>query len=479
MEKLKGLSPASVFHFFEEISAIPRASGNRKGISDFCVNFARERGLEVWQDAAYNVIIKKPASCGYENAPAVILQGHLDMVTEKTPDCTIDFEKDGLELLVDGDWLTADGTTLGADNGIAVAMALALLDDTSLPHPPLEILLTTDEEVGMLGAMDLDASPLTGKLLLNLDSEEEGIFTAGCAGGMRVDCTLPVEREAFSGTVMTVTVTGLAGGHSGVMIHKGSANACILLGRLLSAVKAQGVRIASLTGGGKDNVIPNEATAKIAVPDEKVCAVTDALRAMGETIMAEYVVTDPNFKLLLSQKEESTQVLTEESNARCVDFLVLAPNGVQTMSSDIEGLVQTSLNLGILSCDDAFVAAFSLRSSITSQKTMLQNKLVSLASVLGGSTSSSGDYPAWEYRRVSPLRDIMVQVYLEQYGEQPVVNVIHAGLECGVFTELIEDLDVVSYGPNIPDIHSVKEKVSISSVQRIWDFTLEVLERIQ
>lgn len=477
MHILKNLEPAAVFHWFEVISAIPRASGNRKPISDFCVNFAKERGLETWQDAAYNVIIKKPASCGYENAPAVILQGHLDMVTEKTADCDIDFAKDGIRLMVDDDWVTADGTTLGADNGIAVAMALAILDADNLKHPPIEVLFTTDEEVGMLGATDLDASPLTGKILLNLDSEEEGIFTVGCAGGARVDCTLPIERAPFTGTVLTISVSGCEGGHSGVMIHKGSANACILLGRLLHSVASFGIRVVSLSGGGKDNVIPSKAEAEIAIEAQTAFAVQETLGKMINTLAAEYAVTDPDFKVEITSREAIVEALDEASTTRCINFLTLAPNGVQAMSSDIEGLVQTSLNLGILQCQDTFEAAFSLRSSLTSQKTMLKEKLNTLTACLGGSTEAWGDYPAWEYRRVSPLRDLMVQVYREQYGQKPVVNAIHAGLECGIFTEKISDLDVVSYGPDIPDIHSVRERVSIASVQRVWDFTLEVLRR--
>lgn len=478
MKVLEGLQPAAVFRYFEEICAIPHASGNRRPLSDYCVNFAKARGYKFWQDAAYNVIIKKPASSGYEDAKPVIIQGHLDMVAEKTADCPIDFEKDGLKLQIDGDWVTAENTTLGADNGIAIAMGLAILDDTTLEHPPLEMLFTTDEEVGMLGAADLDASPLEGRWLLNLDSEAEGEFTVGCAGGVRANCEVPMKMETFRGTEVNIEISGLAGGHSGCMIHLGRGNACILLGRVLNALNVKDYRIVSLCGGGKDNVIANHAAAKIAVADENMDSVLNSISLMTQVLKKEYAATDENLTVTTAAAGVTDKALSKTATEACVSFLTLAPNGVYAMNSDMPDLVQTSLNLGILNCSESnFSASFSVRSMLKTQKEMLTQKLEALTGLLGGSVNYSGEYPAWEYRRESELRDMMVEAYRDMFGKEPKIIAIHGGLECGVLSEKLPGLDVVSYGPDIPAIHSVEEKMSISSVKRVWEFTLEVLRR--
>ncbi len=479
MGVLSGLQPAAVFHYFEEICAIPHASGNRKPLSDYCVAFARERGLACWQDAAYNVIIKKPASAGYEQAAPVIFQGHMDMVAEKEPGSAFNFEADGLRLRLNGDWISAEGTTLGSDNGIAVAFGLALLDDDSLCHPPLEVLFTTDEEIGMLGAVDLEAAPLEGRVLLNMDSEMEGVLTVSCAGGAAASCRLPAPEEPCGDPCLLVTVSGLAGGHSGIEINEGRANANILLGRVLDAIhKTSKFRLVSLRGGGKDNAIAAHAQATIALERDGFEGARGAAAEMDRILKNEYATAEPGLSVTVSEAAASPAAMSQSDTQRCLRFLLLAPNGVQEMSRDIAGLVQTSLNLGILEAGAGeFRTVHSVRSSIGSQKTMLLRRLEELTVLLNGEFSVSGDYPAWEYRQNSPLRELMVQVYREKYGKEPVVEAIHAGLECGILAGKLPGLDCVSYGPDLKDIHTPRERMCVSSVQRMWEYTQEILKR--
>ena len=477
MRILEELEPKNVYRFFEEMCAIPHGSGNTKAISDWCVAFAKERGLEYHQDRLNNVILIKEATPGYENAGAVILQGHLDMVCEKAAGCQKDMAREGLDLAVDGDYVYAKDTTLGGDDGIAVAMALAILDDDSIPHPRLEAVFTVDEEIGMLGAVDIDVSPLRGKTLINLDSEDEGIFTVSCAGGNMTCCRLPVERTAFDGTALSIRVDGLQGGHSGVEIHKSRANACMVLGRALRAAgKAAPMRLIRADGGLKDNAIPALAEAQIVSAD--AAAAQQALAKLEDDLKTEYRVTDPGIHLGVEPCQASMTPMDDGSTARAVCLLTCVPNGVQVMSADIAGLVQTSLNLGILKTEEtAMTASFCLRSSVDSEKQMLKDRLACLTEQLGGTVSFSGDYPGWAYLEDSPLRDRMVEVYREQYGSEPRVEAIHAGVECGMFSGQIPGLDAVSIGPDLREIHTPRERMSISSVQRVWKFLLEVLRR--
>ena len=476
MNVLSNLEPKGVFRFFEDLCAIPHGSRNTKAISDYCAAFARERGLEHYQDADNNIIIIKEAAPGYENAPAVILQGHLDMVCEKEPDCPKDMDKEGLDLLVEGDCVTAKGTTLGGDDGIAVAMALAILDAQDLPHPRLEAVFTVDEEIGMLGAVSMDVSPLKGRQLLNLDSEEEGVFTVSCAGGNVSTCLLPVVRVPFQGTALTVTVRGLKGGHSGTEIHKGRANANMLLGRLLQAMaSATDLRLVEVHGGLKDNAIPTQAAAQVVAADAH--AARAAAQAMAACFAAEYRVTDPGVAVTV-EEGSAGEPMAAASTQKVLCMLTCLPNGVQVMSADIAGLVQTSLNLGILVTEGGLVrASFCVRSSVDSQKEMLKARLACLMEQLGGSVEFSGDYSGWEYRSDSPLRDRLVAVYREQYGREPRIEAIHAGVECGIFAGKLDDLDCVSIGPDPPEIHTPRERLSIASTQRLWSFVLEVLKR--
>lgn len=479
MAVLDHLEPKAVFRFFEQLCAIPHGSGNTKAVSDWCVDFARQRGLEHYQDEWNNVTIIKPASAGYEEAPAVIVQGHLDMVCEKTPDCPKDMEKEGLDLVVDGDFVRAVGTTLGGDDGIAVAMALAILDDDAIPHPRLEVVLTTEEEVGMEGATALDVTPLQGRMLLNLDSEEEGVFTVSCAGGSRTVCSLPVAREVFAGDVLRVSVSGLNGGHSGAEIHKGLTNADVLLGRLLRAMAgAAELRLVSAEGGLKDNAIPVSAEAVVATKDA-AAAKAAALR-LAEQLKNEYRTVDAGLTVAVEAAETKLLPMDTDSTRRALCLLACAPNGVQEMSRDIEGLVQTSLNLGVLTTEETtMTAVFCVRSSVASQKEMLNDRLCCLIEQLGGSISVHGDYPAWEYRHDSRLRKKMEEVFRARYGYAPRVEALHAGLECGILCGKLEGLDCVSIGPDLLDIHTPRERMSIASVQRVWRFVLEVLKELK
>ena len=479
MAILENLEPKGVFRFFEEICAIPHGSTNTKQLSDWLMDFARERGLEAHQDRLNNVIIIKEATPGYESAPAVILQGHMDMVCEKAPDCTKDMAREGLDLAVEGDTVYAKGTTLGGDDGIAVAMALAILDAEDIPHPRLEAVFTVDEEIGMLGATGLDVSVLRGRRMLNLDSETEGSFTVSCAGGCIARCVLPIRRAAFEGGTLSITVGGLQGGHSGTEIDKGLGNADLLLGRVLYACsKETELRLVSVSGGLKDNAIPREAAAVIAAADiraaEAVCAKLD------EVLKQEYQATDPGVFLSVQTSEPELAPMDGESSRRILTFLTCAPNGIQAMSAEIPGLVQTSLNLGILTTGTELVdASFCVRSSIDSQKQMLVERLECLTAELGGSISVSGSYSGWQYRPDSPLRELLTEVFTRQYGCAPKIDAIHAGLECGIFAGKLPGLDCVSLGPDLTEIHTSRERLHIASVQRLWAMLLEALKRMK
>ena len=477
MAILEHLEPKPVFHFFEALCGIPHGSRNTRQISDWLVEFARSRGLDCARDERNNVIIRKAAAPGYADAAPVILQGHMDMVCEKAPDCALDMEREGLRLAVDGDTVYALGTTLGGDDGIAVAMALALLDDPALPHPPLECVFTVDEEIGMLGAQALDCSVLAGRRMINIDSEEEGIFTVSCAGGRVVQCTVPVRRAAFDGAGLRLEVSGLTGGHSGAEIHKGRANASILLGRILYALsKRTALRLCAVSGGLKDNAIPISAAAELRAAD---AAAAQALCGeMREALRGEYALTDPALEVTLSGCTPAP-AMDEDSTRRVLTLLLCAPNGVQAMSPDIPELVQTSLNLGILQTGaEAVEAMFCVRSSVESQKLLLTDRLECLSAGLGGKIEISGDYPGWAYRRQSPLRELMTEVFTEQYGRPPVVSAIHAGLECGLFSGKLPGLDCVSIGPDMRDIHTFRERLYIASVGRTWRLLLETLRRM-
>ena len=471
MEKTKrvlaALEPARVFYYFEELSGIPHGSGNVGKAADYLVEFARAHGLEYLRDGAENVVIRKPASPGYEDAPTVILQGHTDMVCANTADSAHDFLRDGLTLVTDGETIRAEGTTLGADDGIAVAMALALLEDPSAEHPALEALFTSDEEIGLLGAKAFDCSNLKGKLLLNMDSEDEGVLTVSCAGGATVRLTVPFKREAMDGEVYTVEIGGLTGGHSGAEIHKGRANAAVLAGELL---RESGAGLISIEGGSADNAI---------MPSCKLIlcggSVPNAARVCEEKFRARYPEED--IRLTVTPAGQTGAAVL---SAPLGEFLARAPYGVQAMSQEIDGLVQTSLNLGILRTEsDALVMTYSVRSSVEKEKDELITVLTSLAAELGGDAQVSGAYPAWEYRKESPLREHMCATFERLYGRPMRVEAIHAGLECGLFAGGIPGLDAVSFGPDMRSIHTPEESLSVSSVARTFTYLREVLRGLR
>lgn len=478
MKVLQGLEPASVFGFFEEICNIPHISYHEKELSDFCVNFAEERGLYYEQDKLGNVIIIGEATPGYEDAEPVMVQGHLDMVGDKIPTCTIDMEKEPIKLVVDGDYLTADGTTLGGDDGIAVAYGLALLDAKDIPHPRLEVVLTVSEEVGLLGATDIDLSCCKAKRLINIDSEEEGVFTAGCAGGLRADCVIPSETEVKKGVVCEIKTQGFLGGHSGIEINKGRANGNTMMGRFLMFLEDKvAFDIVSIVGGVKDNVIPKNVVAKLLVKKKDVDALQEALARFNQFIAVEFAVADPDITLVLEVQEETEcRVLSASSKEKAITVLNLMPNGVQTMSRDLPDLVETSLNMGVVKIDEEQISlCFSVRSSLESAKEFIARKLRQLTESLGGTATYRGEYPGWPYARDSKLRDLCVKVYKEQYGKEPKIEVIHAGLECGILSSKVEGLDCISIGPDMFDVHTPDEKISVSSIARVWEFLKAVL----
>ena len=479
MNILSGLEPQRVFSFFEEICAIPHGSHNTKAISDYLVAFAQARGLRFRQDETNNVIIWKAASPGYENAPCVMLQGHMDMVCEQEPGCEKDMAREGLELFVEGDEIGARGTTLGGDDGIAVAMALAVLDDDTVEHGPLECLFTVDEEVGMLGARALDVSDLQARCLLNLDSEEEKVLTVSCAGSTRAVCTLPVTREPFSGAALLLSVGGLFGGHSGEEIHKGRANADLVLGRALDCLsRATALRLIRAEGGSKDNAIPREARALLRVSDPAAAAA--AADALAAALRNEFRAADPGITLRLSPAEAQGLPMTAESTRRVICFLFCAPNGVQVMSPEVPGLVQTSLNLGqVYTEEGAVTARFMIRSSVNSQRDETTQRLTALAEALGGSVEIPAAYSAWEYRPDSPVRDRMAEAFRTVYGEEPRIAALHAGLECGILSGKMPWLDCISFGPDLIDIHTPAERLRIASTRRTWALLLETLRRLR
>lgn len=474
------LYPQRVFYYFEQIAAIPHGSRNTKAISDYLVDFAKEHNLVWYQDENNNVVIVKEASAGYEAAEPIIIQGHMDMVCEKEKGVDIDFEKDGLKLYIDGDFLKAEGTTLGGDDGIAVAYALALLDSQEIAHPKLEVVITVDEEIGMLGADAIDLSMLTGHTMLNIDSEVEGSFLTGCAGGMAVNVTLPIKRVMQSGEKVALTITGLEGGHSGSEIDKEHGNANILMGRLLRALfEETPFGIISLAGGLKDNAITRECVTELLVPQENVNLVKEIADKLDNELKKEFMTADPSVCIEfedLGKKEES--ILDFGSVSRVIFYLRSVPNGVQHMSQVMHGLVETSLNLGIMELkEDALHTVTSIRSSVGTRKADLLDRVTAIVELLGGEAEVEGDYPAWEYKQDSSLRPQIAKVYKQLYGKDPVFETIHAGLECGLLSEKIKDLDCVSFGPDNFDIHTPKERLSISSTGRVWDFIVEFLRQ--
>ncbi|QIB25954.1 aminoacyl-histidine dipeptidase [Caloranaerobacter azorensis] len=481
---LNNLEPRAVFKYFEQISRIPRGSGNEKRISDYLVSFAKNHNLKVIQDDALNVIIKKNGTSGYENSPTVILQGHMDMVCEKDKEVEHDFEKDPLELRVDGDFIRAAGTTLGADNGIAIAYCLAILESEDIPHPPLEVVFTTEEETGMGGASALNPSNLKGKILINIDSEEEGKLLVSCAGGVRTRIILPIVKMQVDEKLNTyrIKIKGLKGGHSGMEIDKGRGNANKLMGRVLKDIhKTIKFYLANISGGAKMNAIPREAEAVILTNSEYEQKLNEKIEYWNEILGNEFKSVDSDVNVEIEKLNDTIEsVFSLETTEKVIDLLVMIPNGIQTMSMEIKGLVQSSTNLGVVVVKgNEVVFESAVRSSVRSLKYDIVSQTETVAKVIGAKFVTESDYPEWQYNPDSYIRKVFVKVYKDLYGKEPEITAIHAGLECGLFKEKLGDIDMISFGPNMYDVHTPNERLSISSTRRMWNYLLAVLKEIK
>lgn len=478
--KITGYQPERLFHFFEDISAIPRGSSNEKAVSDYLVAFAKERGLWYHQDALHNVIIKKPASAGAEDKPAVMLQGHLDMVCEKLAGVDHDFEKDGIDLIVKDGVLTANGTTLGGDNGAAVALMLAVLDDDALAHPALECVFTTQEETGLTGAAGLDKSLISARTMINLDSEEEGIATVSCAGGMRFTMTRPITRHTASGKLLTIDVSGLLGGHSGTDINKERQNGIILLARLINRVLHEtGAQLASFAGGSKDNAIPREVCAVLVCSDADIEKAQSIAEAMAADFAAELVPFEPDFKCTISAQDGAAEVLSEADAKAFISAICLAPNGVRHRNLKQDGFVVTSLNLGVARMDDTTASlVFAPRSSVASLQNYTTDCLYLLAETFGFDCDIAGAYPGWSFAEESPIRDTFIASYRELFDADLKIEAIHAGLECGLFSDALPGLDAIAVGPTIRGCHTPDEYLPLDSFERFYSLLTDVLSRL-
>ncbi len=480
MNPLQNTEPKEVFKWFYEISQVPRGSGNERAISDFLVKFAKDRNLEVHQDKAMNVIIKKPGTAGYEKAPTVIIQGHMDMVCEKEASSNHDFLKDPIKFVVKGEMLYADKTTLGGDDGIAVAYALTVLDSKDIPHPPLEVLITTEEETGMGGAMALTDEHLQGTRLLNIDSEEEGVFLVSCAGGSNINVFFDIKKEPAKGTFLKITVGGLLGGHSGIEINKQRANSIKLLGRILYNIKQnEKINIVEISGGSKHNAIAKDAYTVIAA--ENTEAVLKIVEKMTADFKNEYRAVDKLLTVTANETQNSSgQMFTKELTLNLIDFMASIPNGVQYMSMEIHGLVQTSLNNGVLEeIDGRIKFTTSVRSSVKSALDEIVDILRIQAERCGAEFKKNSEYPAWEYSPDSPVRDAAVNVYKKLNNKEPLITAIHAGLECGLLKKTLPKVDAISFGPNLYDVHTPNEHMEIASVERVWKFLLAYLAELK
>ncbi len=479
MEKnLEQLDYKGIFRYFSEISEIPRGSGNEKEVSDYLVAFAKAHQLEYTQDEAKNVIIIKPATAGYEEEAAIILQGHMDMVCEKRKEDTHDFLKDPIKLIVEGDYIHADGTTLGADNGVAVAYIMAVLADDTLQHPRIEAIITTDEEVGMHGAKALDLSKLQGKYMINLDSEEEGYLLCSCAGGLTGTSTFPLKRVEASGRKLKISIGGLIGGHSGIDIVNNRSNATKLLGRLLFDLReTSSYELIDMLGGFKDNVIPREANAQLLIASEEFDQVKKNIDAIMTIYQKELAASEPDLNYQIEDLGEgSFEVIHPSSFEKMLFMLINMPNGVQVMSSNIKGLVESSLNMGIFHTEaDKVEMLTSVRSSSSNYKYFISNQLKYMTDFLGGEYVVRWEYPAWEFKKDSKLQQHFQKLSREFYGKDMIVEAIHAGLECGLVYEKLPGIDIVSIGPDITSVHTIEERMSISSTIRVYQFLEKIL----
>ncbi len=480
---------SEIFEHFWEISKIPRGSGYEKAVGDYVLRYAEGLGLEAWKDEAHNVVVRKPASKGREEDPAVMIQGHLDMVWDKTVESSHCFQTDPIEVIQDEDWLHADGTTLGGDDGIAIAYAMTLMADTEHSFPALEFVLTSGEEIGLLGAKALDKSRLRAKYMINLDSERENEVLSSCAGGVQLNLEKKVQRQGSTeGDIpVLVRIHGLRGGHSGDDIDKNRGNAISLMGEFLFKWYnyEQNTHLVSMEGGSKENAIPRECTAKIWIPEEKRENLNRGTWWFGEDLNRRYNASDPNVRIEVSYPDPGAidpadwDVIMDEDHGQILSFLNLAPNGVINMSKTVDGLVETSCNMGVVNTEaDSWQAVVSLRSSDESKKELLRSRFEILAEMNGIAMTASGDYPGWTYTIRSPLRELYLDTYKKLFHQTAKASAIHAGVECGLFVSAMDGLDAISVGPDMQNTHSPQERLSISSAERVFQVLLAVLERL-
>jgi dipeptidase D len=471
---------------FEEISKIPRCSKNEQQIAEWLMDWAKEHNFEAKMDSVMNIVIKVPGSPGFENSPIVVIQGHMDMVCEKTPDSPHDFSKDPIKFVYEGEWLTADRTTLGADNGIAIAMAMVMAVDKETPHPPLELLFTVDEETGLTGANALEPGFIDGKILINVDSEDEGVFTVGCAGGINTNLSLPLDYEAVPAGYKQYKLSagGMKGGHSGIDIGLGKANAIRILGRAVHQLKDQGVdvRLSDIMGGSAHNAIPRDAYAIVFLSDEDSAKAKDIIAEWSAIFNGEFKTTDPDLFVSLEENSEGEydDVITEVEAQKVVEFTLAIPHGVEAMSPDIEGLVETSNNFANIKMEDGWLKVLtSQRSSVVSKLNALTARIESVA-LLGGGEAQSGDgYPPWQPNMDSPLLARSVKLYEKMYNKKPVVEVIHAGLECGIIGDKNPGMDMISIGPDLKFPHCPDEKIHVGTIGKVWDFMAELMKELK
>ncbi len=479
---IKNLSPELLWKNFAALNAVPRPSKKEERVIAFMKSFGENLGLETYVDHIGNVIIKKPGTQGKQNRTTIVLQGHLDMVHQKNADTTFDFDSEGIEMFVDGDWVKAKGTTLGADNGIGVAAIMAILESTDIPHPPIEALFTIDEETGMTGAMELKGGLLKGSIMLNLDTEDDNELTIGCAGGIDITASGTYETEQYPREkTYTISIKGLNGGHSGMDIHKGLGNANKIMNRFLFELnKKIDLGIHSIDGGSLRNAIPRESFAVIVVGTHEDALFVSFLKNFNQKIYKEYQTTDPDFRLVLQETETVSTVLNKDFQDKLLRSIYACPNGIYRMSPDVEGLVQTSNNLArVLVKDGKYEILCLTRSSVDSEKMDEAQAISSTFELMGAKVACSGSYPGWTPNPSSSITKLMSDLYEEMFNEKAHVNACHAGLECGILGTNYPDMEMISFGPNIRGAHSPDEKCQISSVQKFWKFFIETLNRIE
>ena len=476
------LEPKQVWEIFEQITQVPRPSKKEEKILAWAINFAKENGFDYQQDKLGNLIIRKPATKGMENRKGIVVQGHTDMVCEKNADVEFDFNTDPIQLIIDGDWVKANGTTLGADNGIGLAMGLALMKSKDIPHPALEVLMTRDEETGLTGAIQLGTDLVKSEILINLDSEEDGAFTIGCAGGTNTAATFRYDEDAIPSNhvAFNVSLRGMQGGHSGIEIHDGRANAIKLLNRVLwTIIRKFDVRISSIKAGSAHNAIPREAFAVISVAKDHEIQFLQNISEWNNTLKQEWQSKEPNINLTATATEFPAKVMTKDFQKKLLSSLYTVAHGPLRYSPDIKGLVQTSTNLAIIETHDLEVFVLtSQRSSVESEKTDMANA-VRAAFELGGAIVKHGDgYPAWQPNINSSILNLAKEIFKKMYGKEPKIEAIHAGLECGLIGEKYPGIDMISFGPTLKDVHSPDERVQISAVQKCWNLLHEIVKNI-